>query len=128
MHWPGSFISRRRTCWRLRWAPLVGGTVISKKAWDALPEATRQEMLKSAAEAGKEIQAKSRQESAEAVEAMKKRGLVVHEPTPEVNAAWRKLTESAYPKIRGSIVPAEMFDEVQQLLQKYRAEHPEGKP
>ena len=58
----------------------------------------------------------------ESVAAMKKRGLKVHELTPAAEAAWRQIAEGAYPKIRGSIVPADMFDEVQRLLAEYRAE------
>ena len=56
----------------------------------------------------------------ESVEAMKKRGLVVHEMPPEAEAAWRKLAEDAYPRIRGVIVPSDLFDEVQALLKEYR--------
>jgi hypothetical protein len=45
---------------------------------------------------------------------------MVHVATPEVEAAWRKAAEEVYPKIRGAIVPAEMFDEVIRLLQEFR--------
>jgi len=57
---------------------------------------------------------------------MKKRGLTVHAVTPEVEAEWRKVAEEVYPKVRGSIVPADMFDEVRRLLQEYRSSG--GKP
>jgi hypothetical protein len=51
---------------------------------------------------------------------MKARGLTVHAVPPEAEAEWRKLAESAYPKIRGTMVPADMFDEVVRLLKEYR--------
>lgn len=105
----------------LNWAPLVGGAVISKKTWDTIPSTTREELLKAAAEAGDQIKGKSRAESAQSVETMKKRGLTVHAMTTEVEAEWRKVAEEVYPKIRGTIVPADMFDEVRRLLQEYRA-------
>src|SRR5436190_724332 len=105
----------------LRWAPLVGACVTKKEAWGKIPAEARETMLKSAAEAGKEIRASSRKESDEAVAAMKKRGLNVHELTPDQEARWRAAFEELYPDIRGRIVPAEIFDEVQRLLKDYRA-------
>ena len=52
---------------------------------------------------------------------MRKRGLRVHAVTPEVEAEWRREAEAAYPKIRGVIVPEDMFDEVVKQLKAYRA-------
>jgi TRAP-type C4-dicarboxylate transport system substrate-binding protein len=104
----------------LNWAPLVGGAVVTKKAWDSLAPETRDAMLKAAADAGGQIMARSRNESDQAVVTMRNRGLTVHAVTPEVEAAWRKVAEEVYPKIRGAIVPAEMFDEVVRLLQEFR--------
>jgi TRAP-type C4-dicarboxylate transport system substrate-binding protein len=105
----------------LNWAPLVGGAVISKKAWDTIPPPAQEMVLKAAQEAGEQIRIKSRAEADQAVDAMKKRGLVVHPVTPEIEAAWRKAAGEVYPKIRGTIVPADLFDDVQKLVQEYRA-------
>jgi TRAP-type C4-dicarboxylate transport system substrate-binding protein len=105
----------------LNWAPLVGAAVITKKAWDALPLATRDTLLNAARETGAAIKARSRAEGEEAVETMKKRGLKVHPLTPEVEAEWRMVAEDFYPQIRGRLVPADLFDEVRRLLQEYRA-------
>jgi TRAP-type C4-dicarboxylate transport system substrate-binding protein len=105
----------------LNWAPLLGGTVVTRKAWDGLPAETQAALRTAAAEAGAQIQAQSRREGDEAVEAMKKRGLVVHAVTPDLDAEWRAAAEAVYPQIRGKIVPADLFDEVQRLLREYRA-------
>ncbi|MCX5659489.1 MAG: TRAP transporter substrate-binding protein DctP [Planctomycetota bacterium] len=105
----------------LPWAPLVGGTVISKKTWDSMSPAARAVMLKAAQEAGDQIRLRSRVESAEAIEAMKKRGLKVTPANAEVTAAWRAASEAMYPKIRGTTVPADLFDRVTQLLAQRRA-------
>ena len=105
----------------LDWAPLVGGLVVTKDAWDRLPEESRQAMQKAAAWAGGEIQRRSREENVEAVKALQKRGLTVHKATPEVIEAWRKTAEAAYPSLRGTSVPADLFDRVQELLKDYRA-------
>jgi hypothetical protein len=52
---------------------------------------------------------------------MQKRGLTVHRATPAIEAEWRTLAAGVYPKIRGSMIPPDVFDEVQRLLQEYRA-------
>ena len=41
--------------------------------------------------------------------------------TPEIEAEWRRETEAAYPKIRGVVVPADIFDETMRALAAYRA-------
>jgi TRAP-type C4-dicarboxylate transport system substrate-binding protein len=106
----------------LNWAPLVGALVITKRAWDRLPSELRPKLLEAAGRAGAEIKAAGRREGAQAVTTMKdKWGLTVHEITPEIENEWREVAETAYPSIRGQIVPADIFDEVRRLLETYRA-------
>ena len=48
--------------------------------------------------------------------------------TPEVLAAWRAIAQRSYPMIRGPIVPADIFDQVQAALAEYRAASAAGTP
>lgn len=105
----------------MAWAPLVGALVITKKTWDAIPAQAQEVLRKAATETGKLIKADGRRESAESIQAMQKRGLKVHPFTPELEAEWRREVDAMYPKIRGRIVPAEIFDEVVKQLETYRA-------
>ena len=111
----------------LNWVPLVGAAIITKKTWDSIPAESRDALRKAAVEAGKLIKADGRREGVESVEAMRKRGLKVHSVTPEVEAQWKQIAESVYPKIRGVTVPAEIFDKVINQLKIYRAAHPGDK-
>jgi TRAP-type C4-dicarboxylate transport system substrate-binding protein len=104
----------------VNWLPLVGALIVTKPTWDALPQAEREVMLHAAAECGQEFQNQGRRENQEALEAMKKRGLQVHAAGPEVEKEWRQFAESTYPKVRGRLVPADIFDEVVQILREYR--------
>lgn len=124
----GQFYGPASHMLELNWAPLVGGTVITKKLWDSIPAEAKPVLLAAAAEAGAQIKARSRAEGEEAVAAMKKRGLTVHPVPPDVEAAWRRLAEQAYPQIRGKLVPAEMFDEVVRLLREHRAAAAQANP
>ena len=105
----------------INWAPLVGATVISRKTWDSTSSSSHDHLRKAAQEAGQQIKADNRRESTEAVEAMKKRGLKVSTLTPEIEAEWRRDAEAVYPKIRGTLVPPEIFDEVVRIMKDYRA-------
>ena len=105
----------------LNWGPLVGACVVKKDVWDKIPDASREALMAAATRAGSEIRKGSRKESADAVVAMQKRGLMVHDPSPEVVERWRQEAEKTYPEIRGGIVPAEIFDQVKQQIEVYRA-------
>jgi len=105
----------------MNWVPLVGAVVVTRKSWDAMSPGAQQALLEAGEAAGVRLRAISRRENEEAVEAMKKRGLKVQAVSPEVEAEWRRMAEQTYPMIRGKLVPADLFDEVQQLLHDYRA-------
>jgi TRAP-type C4-dicarboxylate transport system substrate-binding protein len=110
----------------MNWAVLVGATVVSAKTWESIPAATREALQKAADEAGIQMRKRGRQEADASVQTMVKRGLKIHAATPEIEAEWRRIAEEVYPKIRGNMVPADMFDRVQRLLAEYRAG--KGKP
>ncbi len=105
----------------MNWVPLVGAAIINKKTWDSLPPATQETMRKSAKEAGKLIKADGRRENVESIAALRKRGLKVHTMTPEIESDWDRVIEKAMPRIRGAVVPADMFDEVVNQLKVFRA-------
>ncbi len=117
----GQFFGPASHMLEINWVPLVGATIVSKKSWDATPADKRAALTQAAAEAGKQIRAQGRRESDEATAAMVKRGLKVTKPTLDDLADWVRFTDDAFPKIRGKLVPAEMFDEVSKLVKEYRA-------
>jgi TRAP-type C4-dicarboxylate transport system substrate-binding protein len=105
----------------LNWAPLVGAMVIRAKSWDRIPAESRRGMTEAAAEAGRRVKAEGRAENDRAVQAMIKRGLVLRKVSPEVEQEWRAEVDKAQDLLRGEIVPADVYDEVQRLLREYRA-------
>jgi TRAP-type C4-dicarboxylate transport system substrate-binding protein len=104
----------------INWAPIVGAMVVTTKAWEAMSPAA-QDALRSAGEkAGVQLRAQARREVDEAVEAMKKRGLIVHKPNAAEMQEWNDLADKLYPRIRGTMVPADTFDEVFKHIKAYR--------
>jgi TRAP-type C4-dicarboxylate transport system substrate-binding protein len=105
----------------INWAPIVGALVITRKAWDEMSAQTQSVVRRTSENAGVQLRAKARQEVQEAVEAMKKRGLNVHTPNAEQMREWNELADKLYPRIRGTMVPAQTFDEVMGHLKAYRS-------
>jgi hypothetical protein len=57
----------------------------------------------------------------EAVAAMVKRGLIVTKPSNQDLKQWESLAEQLYPRIRGKLVPSELFDEVLAHVKTFRS-------
>lgn len=106
----------------LKWAALLGASVISKSTWNKIPETLRPALLAAAQEAGRKMRKTIRASGPGEIQAMKKRGLnVVHLDTAEA-AVWRKAAEELYPRIRDRIVPARAFDDALNYRKAYRKE------
>lgn len=104
----------------LKLAPLVGGVVISTRTWQAVPDDLKPLLLEAASDAGARLKA-IRNLDDDAIETMKKHGLVVHHVPPEVAAEWERAIRAIYPKLIGPLVPADMAAEVERLTSEYRA-------
>ena len=105
----------------LNWGPIVGALVVTQKAWEAMSPAAQQALKAAGDKAGTAIRAQARREVDEATAAMVKRGLVVNKPNAEQLKEWQALADQLYPRIRGSMVPADTFDELMGHVQAYRA-------
>jgi TRAP-type C4-dicarboxylate transport system substrate-binding protein len=105
----------------VRWVPLVGGTVITVKAWERLPEAKRPALLEAARRPGERLRADIRRMGDVAIAEMQKRGLKVVAVDAATRRAWQQEAERAYPRLRGDYCPADVFDEVRKHRDAYRA-------
>lgn len=104
-------------------AQLVGATVISKDVWDKIPAPVQKEMLASARTAGVALRDEIRKSEAGALPLMQQFGLNLVHADPQAVAEWRQLAEGIWPKLRGSVVPADLFDQVKRLRDDYRKIH-----
>lgn len=105
----------------VKWAPLIGATLITRKAWDSLPPNERAEMFRAARESGEGLRGGIRKMGDDAIAAMQKRKLTVVHADASVSAQWRKEAEGVYPNLRGHTIPADLFDEVHRLRDEFRA-------
>lgn len=104
----------------LRWVPIVGASVVTRAAWEAMSPTGRDALRAASAIAADSLRALRAGDDEEAVRAMQRRGLNVEVLTPETAAEWQRLAASIYPRIRGTIVPPGMFDAAQQAVTDYR--------
>ena len=106
----------------VKWAPAIGATVITMKTWNAIDPSVREKLLASSRDVGLRLRGQVRSLDQEAIDAMVKRGLVVHHISPEGVAEFEKVArDSAYPKLIGNVVPAGIVAEVEKLRDEYRA-------
>ena len=100
-------------------APFLGATVVTERAWNKLSQADQEAILKVSRASAKFFSTEIPVEDAEAVTQMEKRGLtVVAVDDAATLAEWNAATEEFATAMRQSIVPPEVFD----LAQKARAD------
>jgi TRAP-type C4-dicarboxylate transport system substrate-binding protein len=100
----------------LKWAPLIGATIIDKKVWDKIDRPLQDELMRIARASGKELRAKIRASGDEAIAAMVKNRLTVVTLTPGERDQWREMAKTAIGKIRErGLIPAEYIDEAIRL-------------
>ncbi len=104
----------------VKWALLLGATVVTKASWEKVPATARPALLALAKEAGARMRDETRKAGDRDVAAMQKRGLNVVPVDVKAEAAWRATAEGVYDRIRGKIIPAEAFDEARRLLADFR--------
>ena len=98
-------------------APIVGADVITKKAWNAIPEADRAKMLAAADGVEKRLQVEVPKLDANAVATMTKNGLTVTKATgPE----WRAQLDGLAKTMRGEMVPQDIFDLAAKTRDEFR--------
>jgi TRAP-type C4-dicarboxylate transport system substrate-binding protein len=108
----------------IQFAQLVGATLIAKDVWDKIPAPVQKQMLESAKVAGVGLREEIRKSEASSIPLMQQFGLNVVHADDKAVAEWHQLAENIYPKLRGTMVPADLFDEVKNLRAQYRKAHP----
>jgi len=105
--------------------PLIGATVVTKAAWERMPEAERKALLQAAATLEARLRKEVPEQDATAIEEMKKRGLTVTaaDASPAAQQAWRVESEALADYMRSKMVPADLFDRAVRARDAFRAAH-----
>jgi TRAP-type C4-dicarboxylate transport system substrate-binding protein len=103
-----------------RFAPLLGGLVVAKGAWEKISAEDRAKILELAHASETKLFAEIPKQEDEAVAEMQKRGLVVVKEPDGDAEKWLKLGQEFQTRFRTHSVPPEVFDQAMQLLQEQR--------
>jgi TRAP-type transport system periplasmic protein len=123
----GKYYEKAKFMTDLKWALLLGATVIKKDTWEKVPADIRPALLKAMQEAGSKLQTDIRQGVEKDLAAMKGAGLTVVPVDAKTKELWRKAAESTYGKVRGDFVPADAFDAAMKARDEYRKSQPAAK-
>ena len=104
----------------LKWAPLIGGIVISTKLWNKIPADIRPALLSAALEIGSRLQKDIDAADSQAISAMKKSGLVVSTVSAEDEKKWENETKKSFSKLAGKSFDISSFNKIQNILKEYR--------
>lgn len=88
-------------------SPIVGATVLSKRAWDAISPADRAAMTEIALKVEQQLQADVPKQDSLATLLMQNQGLKV---TKAAGTDWQQMGDSLAQTMRGKMVPPDVFD------------------
>jgi TRAP-type transport system periplasmic protein len=96
----------------LAWGRAYGATLVRRDAWEQIPAPLRAKLAALARETGGRADLEVRRMNEEALAAMKRQGLTV---VPVEAAPWRAALARAHRMLRGDVVPAAFFDELERV-------------
>jgi len=102
-------------------APLIGGVVVTKAAWNKISEADRAKLVAISHDAERRLELEVPKQDSTAVSEMKKRGLTVVTLAPEQASAWRATAQTFAASMRGTLVPADVLDRAEQARTAFRS-------
>lgn len=107
----------------LKVSPVLGGIVISEKAWRKVPSAYREEFIEAAKIMAVDFYSEALALDAKALDVMLDNGLVLNEPAAGTRDNWRDLLGNDYSIMvgDGNFITSESFEEVSSMLENFRS-------
>ncbi len=107
----------------MKWAPLMGGVIVSTKIWDKISPDLQEKLLESAQDIGESMQGEIDQADDDAIEIMKENGLTVNHVPKESYPEWRAVGDKAVKSMVGSTIDPEGYEKVMGFIAEYRAQN-----
>ncbi|MDR0758718.1 MAG: TRAP transporter substrate-binding protein DctP [Treponema sp.] len=101
-------------------APVVGGIVLNRRAWRAIPERYRDQIIASAKKIERELDGEIQRLENEAIDTMKRYGLEIKQLSPAQDQAWYDDVERSYPALLGTALDRDMFEKISAILKERR--------
>ncbi len=107
----------------LRVAPLVGATIVTKQVWNKLSADDRTALTSAAAAMQTRVMTAVPKLDADSITAMQKAGLTVVTLAPAAHADFEHAATTLTPTLRGTIVPADIYDMAVKARDAFRQSH-----
>jgi TRAP-type C4-dicarboxylate transport system substrate-binding protein len=107
----------------MRWAPLIGGIVVSTSMWSKLNPGLAAKLQDAATEIGNDMQADILKADVTALDIMKKNGLVVNPVPTSAEDQWRAAIQSGFEKGYLKNINPDIYDKVKKIDAEFRASH-----
>ena len=107
----------------LKVAPLLGAVIISERGWKNIPAEYHEPMLELTRGLSDGLYEETVKLEKEAVEAMKKHGLMVYSPPSESLPLWKEAAQEGIEELVGRTFSAEIYKQVLDHLSEFRKNH-----
>jgi TRAP-type C4-dicarboxylate transport system substrate-binding protein len=107
----------------LKWAPLYGAFVITTRTWNRIPDSIRDDLIEAGERYGRLMDEETINAGQEAVEIMKRYGLVVNGMTEDSAEEWKRFVERALRDFIGRKFDVALYSEAQRHVSDYRRNH-----
>ena len=104
----------------LKITPLVGGVVFSSQIWSRVPDQYKEEMMEVVQKMVGRLYQETSQLEKEAIQEMKKHGLVINPVPPDALSKWRAASDKGLDSLLGKAFSKEIYDRVIELLKNFR--------
>ncbi len=108
----------------LKLGPLWGATIITDKAWSEVPPDLQQKLMDAAQQVADSLTPELVKADDQAIEIMKKYGLVINKVPQKAEAEWADLLDKTFSSLVGTTYDAQSFDMATKYLNEYLASHP----
>jgi TRAP-type C4-dicarboxylate transport system substrate-binding protein len=102
-------------------APVMGGIVLNRVAWRAVPDRYKPQIIESAKKIEREMDGEIQRLEREAISTMTRYGLTIQQLTPQQNQAWYDDVERSYPAMLGTTLDRNIFGRIDTILKAYRS-------
>jgi TRAP-type C4-dicarboxylate transport system substrate-binding protein len=104
----------------MKWAPLMGGVIVSTKVWNKIKPELHVQLLNSAKIIGKEMQNKIDKSDADAISVMVENGLNITTVSEAQKNEWRIIAAAATKDVVGTTIDEATYNEVLKYVEEYK--------
>lgn len=101
-------------------APIYGGIVVSKKIWNKIPEKFKPKLMALAQKLSIDLKNKTASLEQEAIETMKKHGLIIHSLPDDGMVKWRAAVEKGFSSLINKVFSKQIYDKMTEYLNNFR--------